>query len=174
MTKEELAQVVELHAAWLGNREGGKRADLRGADLCGANLCDADLCDADLRGANLCGANLCGANLRGANLCGANLRGANLCGANLCDADLCGANLCGANLCGANLPKDQRIASLCFGGWGITVTPEWTAIGCQQHPNADWLKWEPADVATFAETASEWWAKHKDAVRAVIRDVMTP
>ena len=68
---------------WLADKEGGKRADLRGADLRGANLIDTNLIDANLRGANLIDANLIDANLRGANLRGANLIGANLRGANI-------------------------------------------------------------------------------------------
>ncbi len=31
MTLKELKQVLELHAAWLGGKQGGQRADLRGA-----------------------------------------------------------------------------------------------------------------------------------------------
>jgi hypothetical protein len=106
MTQEEIKQVLELHAAWLGGKEGGKRADLSGAYLSGANLSGADL-----GGANLSGANLGGANLGGANLSGANLGGANLSGANLGGANLGGANLSGANLGGANL-KDVKDAVL--------------------------------------------------------------
>ena len=70
LTKEEI-EVLQRHAKWLENEEGGEKADLRGANLRGA----------DLRGANLRGANLWGANLRGADLRGANLWGANLWGA---------------------------------------------------------------------------------------------
>ena len=87
LTKEEI-EVLQRHAKWLKNEEGGEKANLRdanlrGADLRGANLRDADLWDADLRDANLRDADLWGANLRGANLRGANLRGANLRGADL-------------------------------------------------------------------------------------------
>ena len=103
----------------------------------------------------------------------ANLRGANLYGSYLRGADLCGADLCGANLYGADLPDGFRIASLCFGGWGITITPTHTTIGCQTHPNADWLKWSPADVALMHDKASEWWERHREAVCAVVRDVMS-
>ena len=35
------------------------------------------------------------------------------------------------------------------------------------HPG-DWL---PADVADFADDASDWWAMHGDAVKAAIRCV---
>ena len=85
LTKEEI-EVLQRHAKWLKNEEGGEKANLRGA-----NLRDADLWGANLRDANLRGANLWGANLRGADLWDANLRGANLRGADLRDANLRGA-----------------------------------------------------------------------------------
>ena len=97
---------------------------------------------------------------------------ANLRGANLYGSYLRGADLCGANLYGADLPDGFRIASLCFGGWGITITPTHTTIGCQTHPNADWLKWSPADVALMHDRAREWWERHRESVCAVIRDVI--
>ena len=70
LTKEEI-EVLQRHAKWLKNEEGGEKADLRDA-----NLRDADLRDANLRDANLRGADLWDADLRGANLWGANLWGA--------------------------------------------------------------------------------------------------
>ena len=85
LTKKEI-EMLQRHAKWLKNEEGGERADLRGADLRGAYLQDANLRDADLRDADLRGADLWDADLRGANL-----RGANLWDANLRDADLWGA-----------------------------------------------------------------------------------
>ena len=118
MTAEEIKQVLELHAAWLGNREGGKRANLYGANLYGANLSRADLSRADLSGANLSGANLSGANLSGANLYGANLYGANLSGANLSGANLYGANLSGAEGADKALAQIQFIPEEgSFIGW---------------------------------------------------------
>ena len=107
LTKKEI-EVLQRHAKWLQNEEGGEKANLRDADLRGANLWDADLRGANLRGADLRGANLWdadlrGANLRGADLWDANLRDADLRGANLWDADLRGANLWGANLWDADL-----------------------------------------------------------------------
>ena len=86
LTQEEI-QILQRHAKWLADEEGGKRANLYGA-----NLRNADLRDADLYGANLCGANLRNADLR--------------------DADLYGANLCGANLCGANLYGAKNILAV--------------------------------------------------------------
>ena len=102
LTKKEI-EVLQRHAKWLKNEEGGEKANLRGADLRGADLRGADLWGANLWGANLRGANLRDANLRGANLRDANLRGADLWGANLRDANLRGADLGGANLRGADL-----------------------------------------------------------------------
>ena len=113
LTQEEI-QILQRHAKWLADEEGGKRANLYGANLYGANLCAANLCGADLYGANLYDANLrdadlCGANLYDANLRDADLYGADLCGANLYDANLRDADLYGANLYDANL----RVADLC-------------------------------------------------------------
>ena len=65
LTKEEI-EVLQRHAKWLKNEEGGEKADLGGADLRGADLWGADLRGADLRDANLRGADLRGADLRGA------------------------------------------------------------------------------------------------------------
>ncbi len=108
-----------------------------------------NLSRANLRGANLRDANLRYANLRYADLRGANLRYADLSGAHLRDADLRDANLSGANLRDADLPVGFKVARLDFGGWSICVTPTHTTIGCESHPNKDWLKWNPEDVASF-------------------------
>jgi hypothetical protein len=176
-TVVEIAEILRLHAMWLRGEDGGQRADLRGANLRGANLSFADLRNAFLRYANLRGADLLDANLRGADLRGADLRYADLRyadlrGTNLRDADLRGADLRGANLRDAELPDSYRIASLCFGGWPITVTPERTSIGCQTYPNEDWLRWTPEDVAHMERRAEAWWTQHRESVCAVIRDVM--
>ena len=143
-----------------------------GAELSYANLRDANLRVADLRGANLYGAELSYADLRGANLHGANLRYANLCNADLRGADVCDANFHGANLCYALLSDDFCIARLDYGGYTVTVTPTHTAIGCKKYANVDWMKWTPADVADMADDAEEWWWRHGETVKAVIRDVM--
>ena len=106
LTKEEI-EVLQRHAKWLKNEEGGERADLHEADLRGADLHEANLRWADLRGADLHEANLRWADLHEANLYEADLheadlRWANLREANLREADLRGADLYGANLYGAN------------------------------------------------------------------------
>ena len=56
MTKEELAEILSKHHAWVYGEQNGERADLHGADLHGADLRGANLSLADLRGANLSGA----------------------------------------------------------------------------------------------------------------------
>ena len=99
----------------------------------------------------------------------ADLRHANLRGAELRHADLCGANLCGAEL-----PPGYRIASLCFGGWPVTATPTTTTIGCESHPNESWLGWsvDAPEIEAMHPEAAAWWRRHREAVCAVIRDVM--
>ena len=51
-TKDQLAEVLEKHAAFLRG-ERGERANLSGADLRYADLSGANLSGADLRGADL-------------------------------------------------------------------------------------------------------------------------
>ena len=107
-------------------------------------------------------------------LIGADLRDADLRGADLCDADLRDADLRHANLCGAELPPGYRIASLCFGGWPVTATPTTTTIGCESHPNESWLGWsvDAPEIEAMHPEAAAWWRRHREAVCAVIRDVM--
>jgi uncharacterized protein YjbI with pentapeptide repeats len=89
MDKEELDNVIALHARWLetGGQQG-RRADFE----------DADLRQADMRGADLRYASFVGANLERAELAGARLAHADLSLAALGYADLTGANLASANL----------------------------------------------------------------------------
>lgn len=145
----DLPRRLDLHAKWRRMEKGGERLVLIDADLRGADLRHADL--------------------RHADLIGADLRDANLRGAYLRDADLCGANLCGAEL-----PPGYRIASLCFGGWPVTATPTTTTIGCESHPNESWLGWsvDAPEIEAMHPEAAAWWRRHREAVCAVIRDVM--
>ncbi|MEK9725782.1 MAG: pentapeptide repeat-containing protein, partial [Rhodospirillaceae bacterium] len=94
--------------------------------------------------------------------------------ADLRDADLRDADLRHANLCGAELPPGYRIASLCFGGWPVTATPTTTTIGCESHPNESWLGWsvDAPEIEAMHPEAAAWWRRHREAVCAVIRDVM--
>ena len=123
MTKEELKVILNNHKLWLGGKEEGVRANLKGANLRYANLSGANLRYANLYGADLEGADLYDAHLRYANIYDANLKYANLkyanlsgaCleGAYLSDANLYNANLSGAYLSGANLRcADLEFANL--------------------------------------------------------------
>ena len=76
MTKEELSEIIRLHAKWLSDEPGGIRANLSRAYLSDANLSRANLSYANLRYANLSRAYLSGAYLSDANLSDANLSGA--------------------------------------------------------------------------------------------------
>ena len=106
------------------------------------------------------------ANLSNADLSNAYLSGADLNGANLSNADLRNANLSNADL-GA-----FKVCRMDFGGWSILVLPETTSIGCQSHPNSEWLRFTPEDVKDFAGGAFEYWTQHRESICAVIRDVM--
>ena len=155
--------------------------DMRGMDLTETRLAVADMREADLTDACLEQADLTNANLRDACLIRANLQGADMMGANLRNANLShavldGACLTAACLTDATLPKDFRIASLCFGGYPVTVSPIATTIGCQRWLNETWLSFEIGDprIEEMAPDAAEWWARHRESVCAVIRDVMQP
>ena len=72
VSKSELSEILHKHRLWhrlwLGNEEGGERADLRHADLRHADLSHAYLRYADLGHADLNYANLRHADLRHADL----------------------------------------------------------------------------------------------------------
>ena len=160
MSSTELADCLARHAKWLRGDVDGCRADLSfgelyRADLRGADLRCADLYRADLRCAELVGARLRGADLRCADLRGADLRGADLRWTGLCDAEI-----------------DEPVCRMDFGGWSICIRAEATSIGCQTHPNAEWMMWTPSDVAHMDARAEQWWQAHGEAVKAAIRCVV--
>ena len=103
ITQEELKEILEKHAKFIMDKEGGERANLQNADLSSADLSGANLSSADLSGADLSGANLQNADLSGTNLSGADLWRADLWDADLSGADLLGTNLSRANLSNADL-----------------------------------------------------------------------
>ena len=183
MEQKKLNAIIEKHALWLSDKEGGECANLidanlidanlsgaylRGADLSDASLRGANLIDAYLRGANLSdaslrGANLIDASLRGANLIDANLRGANLSGANLIDANLSGAYLRGAN---GNL---HEIKNLSLEMYPITYTAEILQIGCERHPIADWFDFDDRRILEMdGKQALKFWQKFKELIRQTI------
>src|SRR5574337_1115777 len=110
----------------------------------GSNLSCSNLSYSNLRGSDLSYSNLSCSNLSYSNLSGSNLSGSDLRG-----SDLSYSNLSGSDLSGSALPDGYRIASLCFGGWGVTITPTDTQIGCERHPNTHWLSWA-ADAPEIA------------------------
>ena len=129
MTKEELSEIIRLHAKWLSDEPGGIRAYLRDANLRRADLSGADLRDANLRRADLSGANLSRAYLSRAYLSGANLSDANLSDANLSDANLSGASglIDATDYIGAHFErvKDGYIVYKTFGG-SYSKPDSWT------------------------------------------------
>ena len=124
MTKEELSEIIRLHAKWLSDEPGGIRANLCYADLRYADLRYANLSDANLSDANLSDANLSGANLSGANLCYADLRYANLSRANLSRAS---GLIDATDYIGAHFErvKDGYIVYKTFGG-SYSKPDSWT------------------------------------------------
>ena len=156
-TPEELAEIIEKHQLWLGDGDGGERADLGDADLSGADLGDA----------NLRGANLSGAYLRGANLSDANLRDADLGDANLSDADLGGANLRGANLRGAS-GNCREVRAIQCDIWPVTYTAERIQIGCQNHAISEWFAFNDGEIAAMDRRALAWWAVWKPILQSII------
>ena len=73
MDNIKLKEILDKHLLWVGGKDGGERANLKGADLRGANLRGADLSYADLSYVNLRGADLSYADLSYADLRGADL-----------------------------------------------------------------------------------------------------
>jgi hypothetical protein len=116
MDANKLKGVLEKHAKWWRNEEGGEKADLSVANLRGASLIGADLRGAYLRGADLIEADLRGASLSVADLRGASLRKADLREADLIEASLIGADLRGAYLRGADL-RGANIDLSCWPLW---------------------------------------------------------
>jgi uncharacterized protein YjbI with pentapeptide repeats len=108
MTDKQLANTLQSHKEWIGNRfGGGKRADFRGADLRKVNLEGADVRWGDFRAADLSDANLAKADFTNADLRGCNLRGASCVGTIFVNARLEGANMEGVDLRGAVMEYAQ-------------------------------------------------------------------
>ena len=90
MDAARLAEILDAHEAWLGNRRGGERANLGKAALAGADLSGRDLRNIDLAGADLAKADFSDTDLSFATLTGAILTRANLRGAVRAKSDLRG------------------------------------------------------------------------------------
>ena len=159
-TKEQLAEILNLHKKWVNGEKGGVKANLSGANLSGANLSGANLFRADLSEANLSGANLSGANLFRADLHGADLSEADLYRANLCETNL---------LCLGNM---KQIKNLQFDKWRIGYTKDTLQIGCQRHLIEKWKKWKTEAgkvwVSKMDVDALTWAEKYLDLVLTII------
>ena len=163
MNAEQLKRLLNKHAMWLNDEDGGERADLRDANLLGAYLQGADLRGADLQDAYLLGACLQDANLRDADLRRADLRGANLRGTDLRGADLRGTDLRRADLRGA---IDAPVA-LQTGPWTVYIHGGTIRIGCQCHPVDDWRGFSEDKIAGMDPHALDWWRQWRTAIFAL-------
>ena len=129
------------------------RADLTDANLARAYLADAYLARADLTDANLARAYLADANLARANLAGA------------CLADAC---LWGTS---GNMVE---VRSMQVDLWAVTWTTSFDGevivqIGCQRHPLRLWEKSDPRWIAAMDGRATEWWAKWREPLLAIVK-----
>ena len=133
------------------------------ADLTDANLARAYLADAYLARANLADADLTDANLARAYLADANLARANLAGACLADACLWGTS--------GNMVE---VRSMQVDLWAVTWTTSFDGevivqIGCQRHPLRLWEKSDPRWIAAMDGRATEWWAKWREPLLAIVK-----
>lgn len=91
---------------------------------------------------------------------------------NLRGADLYGADLYGVNLRGVT-GNMREIKSAHFDKWPITWTCDSKGkttlqIGCQKHDLDLWIKSDPRWIAALDDYATEWWAKYRDVVLALV------
>ena len=115
LTQAELDRTLDLHGAFLKDRPGGMRADLRRRELSGLDLAGRDLSGANLGGAILTGCILRGSRISHACLFAADLRGANLEHAEFRRSDLRGACLREARLTDALFVEADLRSGLMFG-----------------------------------------------------------
>ena len=138
-TKEQLAELLAKHRAWLNNEDGGERANLRSANLSSANL-------------------------RSANLSSANLRSADLSSANLRSADLRYADLRYADLRFLQSANGKELACMNAGKYQVVLSNERIAIGCKLFTVGEWKEFDDATISMMDDGALEWWRKWKDLV----------
>ena len=154
ITKEQLAELLAKHRAWLNNEAGGERA----------NLCSADLSSADLRFVNLRYADLSYANLCSADLSSADLRSADLRFVNLRYADLSYADLSSADLRLLQSANGKELACMNAGKYQVVLSKERIAIGCKLFTVGEWKEFNDATISMMDDGALEWWRKWKDLV----------
>ena len=163
VNNEQLKRLLNKHAMWLNDEDGGERADLRDANLLGDYLQGSDLRRADLQDAYLLGACLLGADLRGADLRRADLRGADLRRADLRGADLCGTDLRRTDLRGA---IDAPVA-LQAGPWTVYIQSGTIRVGPHRHSVEDWRGFSDETIAGMDPHALDWWRQWRTAIFAL-------
>lgn len=125
--------------------------------------------------ANLESADLTHANLLNAILQHANLKNANLQNANLKSADLTNSNLEGVNLKNANLRfiiGDGKNIITIRDYWPIVIAPKWNvlAIGNEQHPISDWMKFSNREIHAMSKILLSSWKKRKPEIKRIIEE----
>ena len=153
ITKEELAEKVESHRAWLANPSDGERLVLVDYNLRGSNLRESDLSWSDLSRSDLRESDL-----SGSNLIGSDLSWSNLSGSNLCRSDLRWSNLRESVL------DNTRTCRIQGQPWEIIVYPESLAIGCERHTLEEWECFSDERIDKMDEGALIWWRIWKDAI----------
>ena len=108
-----------------------------------------------------------------ADLTDANLARANLARANLAGACLARANLAGACLWGTS-GNMVEVRSMQVDLWAVTWTTSFDGevivqIGCQRHPLRLWEKSDPRWIAAMDGRATEWWAKWREPLLAIVK-----
>lgn len=154
MTPEDLKAVLQGHAKWCTGAGGTC------ANLSGAYLSYADLSYTNLRGAYLSYADLRYANLRGTSLSYADLIGTYLSCADLSDVYLSGA-----------VGNMHEIRSLQLSTWPVTYTSTDMAIGCEQHPIADWWDFDDDTIAAMDKKALDWWRRWKPTLHKIVTEL---
>jgi len=163
-------------------------ANMRDANMAGANMRDANMAGANMARANMVRANMTGAYMARANMTGANMTDAYIAGANMADAYMARANMARANMTRANMARAnmvranmagaignmREVKSAQFDQWLITWTtaPDGKItlqIGCQRHPLSLWEKSDPRWIEALDPKATEWWAKYREVVLALVK-----
>ena len=93
--------------------------------------------------------------------------------ADLTDANLARANLAGACLWGTS-GNMVEVRSMQVDLWAVTWTTSFDGevivqIGCQRHPLRLWEKSDPRWIAAMDGRATEWWAKWREPLLAIVK-----
>jgi len=163
ITKEELAEKVESHRAWLANPSDGERLVLVDYNLRGSNLRESDLSWSDLSRSDLRESDLSGSDLSWSDLSRSDLRESDLSGSDLSRSNLSGSDLSWSNLRESVL-DNTRTCRIQGQPWEIIVYPESLAIGCERHTLEEWECFSDERIDKMDEGALIWWRIWKDAI----------